>query len=48
VGGSFKKPVLFQDVYNGAFSNRETYVPGIGYYKDLYFLLNLGLVIKPY
>lgn len=40
---------LFKDVYHGAFSNRETYYPGVGFYfEDAYFLLNMGLAIKPF
>jgi hypothetical protein len=41
-----QNPLLFQGIYNGAFSNRETYFPSVGYYKDAYLLLNLGMVVK--
>ena len=41
-----QNPILFQGIYNGAFSNRETYFPSVGYYKDAYLLLNLGMVVK--
>ena len=41
-----QNPILFQNAYNGAFSSRETYFPGVGYYKDVYLLLNLGIAAK--
>lgn len=41
-----QNPILFQDFHNGAFSNRDTYFPSVGYYKDVYLLLNLGIAIN--
>ncbi|OYU95600.1 MAG: hypothetical protein CFE21_10685 [Bacteroidetes bacterium B1(2017)] len=48
-GGSFGQDfVLFKNVYNGAFSNRDAYIPGMGYVPGVYINFGLGLVIKPY
>ncbi|MDZ4668275.1 MAG: hypothetical protein SGJ00_10350 [bacterium] len=48
VGSVFNSPLIFSNVYNGAFSKRDTYTPGVGYNGDAYLKLNLGLVLRPY
>lgn len=46
IGKPITQPVVFSGIYEGGFSRTEIYKPGIGYFKDLYIALNLGLAIN--
>jgi hypothetical protein len=48
VGSIFESPAVFASVYNGAFKELGSYIPGAGYNGDAYLKLNLGLVFKPH
>jgi hypothetical protein len=46
IGKQLNSPILFANIYDGAFAKSERYKPGIGYYKDIYFAFNFGLAIN--
>jgi hypothetical protein len=48
VGLNFNEPILFEEEYNGAFKEKESYKPGIGYSNKVYYMISLGLAVKPY
>lgn len=46
MGVQLNTPILFENIYDGAFSQINQYKPGMGYFRDVYVAINFGLAIN--